>query len=69
MEKHKNPDELWRAYSALAALAAYSDIPPKKIRAHIVPAMNILLSCLRAADELCGNDYPEPESHDLSIRS
>jgi hypothetical protein len=59
MEKHKNPDDLWRAYSALAGLAAGYDIPLEKLRAHTIPSMNILLSCLRAAGECCGDDYPE----------
>lgn len=59
MEKHTDADSLWAAYSALAGLAQYSDIPLEKMRAHVVPAMNILLSCLRAAGENCGNDYLE----------
>lgn len=56
MEKHKDAEELWRAYSALAGLVAYT-VPEH--RGHIVPAMNILLSCLRAAGQACGSDYDE----------
>lgn len=59
MEKHANADSLWAAYSALAGLAQYSDIHPSKMREHVTPALNVLLSCLRAAGETCGNDYPE----------
>lgn len=54
--KHKNPVELWRAYAQLAELAAYTDAD---VRAKMVPALNILLGCLRDAGEICGKDFPE----------
>lgn len=53
MEKHKDPDELWTAFSALCAvLTEHEDKRP-----FIVPALNVLLSCLRAADQNCGPDF------------
>jgi len=58
MEKHKDVEELWRAYSALAGLVVYT---APEHRGHIVPAMNVLLSCLRAAGQPCGMDYREDE--------
>ena len=56
MEKHRDKEELWRAYSALCGLVKYT---APEHRAALVPAMNVLLSCLRAAGEPCGEDYPD----------
>ena len=60
LDLSRDPEALWRAYSALCGLVAYSDIEPGQARAHLVPALNVLLHCLRAAGQPCGNDYPDP---------
>lgn len=54
--KHKDRTELWRAYAELAELAAYTDADHRE---KMVPAINVLLSCLRDAGENCGSDLPE----------
>jgi hypothetical protein len=56
MSKNKNPEALWNAYSALAGLVAYT---APEHRAALVPALNVILGCLRDAGEACGEDYPE----------
>jgi hypothetical protein len=56
MTKNKNPEALWHAYSALAGLVAYT---APEHRAALVPALNVILACLRDAGEACGADYPE----------
>lgn len=58
MEKHKDIDSLWRAYSALYASVVPGTIPGP----YHAPAMNIILSCIRAAGGFCGPDYPDKES-------
>lgn len=56
--KHENLDELWRAYCALCGTL----VPGTTPHPDVAPALNILLSCLRAAGAAVGPDFPDPNA-------
>ena len=54
--KHKDKNEVWRAFTLLCSVADYRGQERKE---DCIPALNVLLDMLRELGEPVGPDYPD----------